>query len=101
MEVSGQIHAPAALPQWKNAWYLLDRRLPRAVLDTVVKRKIPSPRRKSNPRTQNVQPVAQRYTDWTIAALLVLVISKSTRTDPSSFVKDSDHNAEISFMWRR
>jgi hypothetical protein len=30
---------------------------PRAVLDTVVKRKIPSPRRKSNPRTPIVQPV--------------------------------------------
>jgi hypothetical protein len=28
---------------------------PRAVLDAVVKRKIPSPRRKSNPRTPIVQ----------------------------------------------
>jgi hypothetical protein len=36
---------------------------PRTVLDAVVKRKIPSPRRKSNPRTPIVQPVAQRYTD--------------------------------------
>jgi hypothetical protein len=36
---------------------------PRAVLDTVVKRKIPSPRRESNTRTLIVQPVAQRYTD--------------------------------------
>jgi hypothetical protein len=34
---------------------------PRAVLDTVVKKKIPSPRRESNPRTPIVQPVAQRY----------------------------------------
>jgi hypothetical protein len=32
---------------------------PRAVLDAVVKRKIPSPRRHSNPRTPIVQPVAQ------------------------------------------
>jgi hypothetical protein len=31
---------------------------PGAVLDVVVKRKIPSPRRKSNPRTPIVQPVA-------------------------------------------
>jgi hypothetical protein len=31
---------------------------PRAALDTVVKRKIPSPRRKSKPRTPIVQPVA-------------------------------------------
>jgi hypothetical protein len=36
---------------------------PRAVLDAVVKRKIPSPRQKSNPKTPIVQPVAQRYTD--------------------------------------
>jgi hypothetical protein len=42
---------------------------PRAVLDAVVKRKIPSPRRESNPRTPIVQPVAQRYTDWAITAL--------------------------------
>jgi hypothetical protein len=37
---------------------------PRPVLDTVVKRKIPSPRRESNPKTPIFQPVAQRYTDW-------------------------------------
>jgi hypothetical protein len=43
---------------------------PRAVLDAVVKRKIPSPRRESNPRIPIVQPVAQRYTDWAITALL-------------------------------
>jgi hypothetical protein len=36
---------------------------PRAVLDVVVKRKIPSPRRKSNPRTPIFHLVAQRYTD--------------------------------------
>jgi hypothetical protein len=42
---------------------------PRAVLDAVVKRKIPSPRRESEPRTPIVQPVAQRYTDWAIRAL--------------------------------
>jgi hypothetical protein len=33
---------------------------PRAVLDAV-KRKIPSPRRESNPRTPIIQPVAQLY----------------------------------------
>jgi hypothetical protein len=36
---------------------------PRAVLDAVVKRKIPNLRRESNPGTPIVQPVAQRYTD--------------------------------------
>jgi hypothetical protein len=36
---------------------------PRAVLDAVVKRKIPSPPpRESKPRTPIVQPVGQRYT---------------------------------------
>jgi hypothetical protein len=41
---------------------------PRAVLDVVAYRKIPSPRRESNPRTPIVQPVAQRYTNWVITA---------------------------------
>jgi hypothetical protein len=36
---------------------------PRAVLDAVVKRKIPSPRRESNLRTPLIQPVAQRCTE--------------------------------------
>jgi hypothetical protein len=36
---------------------------PRAVLDTVMKRKIPNPRRESNPRLPIVQHIAQRYTD--------------------------------------
>jgi hypothetical protein len=51
---------------------------PRAVLDAVVKRKRPSPRRESNPRTPIVQCVAQRYTDRAITALLcILIILKS------------------------
>jgi hypothetical protein len=41
---------------------------PRAVLAAVVKRKIPSPRRESDPSTPIVQPVVQRYTDWAITA---------------------------------
>jgi hypothetical protein len=36
---------------------------PRTVLDAVVKRKFPSPRRESNPRTPIAQTVAQHYTD--------------------------------------
>jgi hypothetical protein len=36
---------------------------PRAVLDTVVKRKIPRPRRESNPRTSIIQPVVVKNTD--------------------------------------
>jgi hypothetical protein len=41
---------------------------PRAVLDAVVKRNIPSPSRESNLRTPIVQPIVQRYTDWAITA---------------------------------
>jgi hypothetical protein len=36
---------------------------PRAGVHAVVKRKIPSPRRETNPRTPIVQPVAQTYND--------------------------------------
>jgi hypothetical protein len=61
MEASGQLNAPAASPprkeppgtHWIGGWVG-----PRAVLDVVVKRKIPSLRRESNPRTPIVQPLA-------------------------------------------
>jgi hypothetical protein len=62
MEVGGQLHALAALPpekeplpgtHWIGGWVG-----PRAVLDAVMKRKIPSPRMESNPRIPIVQPVA-------------------------------------------
>jgi hypothetical protein len=46
---------------------------PRAVLDAVVKGKIPSPRRESNPKTPIAQAVAQRYTDWALTALVSLL----------------------------
>jgi hypothetical protein len=45
----------------------------RAVLDAVVKRKIPSPRRESNPSTPIVQPLAQRCTDWAIYHIVAKV----------------------------
>jgi hypothetical protein len=78
MEVSGQLHAPAALPprerapgtQWIGGWVG-----PRAVLDTVMK-KIPSPRRESNRSTPIVQTVSQRYTDWAVTALICFIIAK-------------------------
>jgi hypothetical protein len=62
MEVNGQLHDPDALPlkerapgtHWIGGWVG-----PRAVMDAVVKRKIPSPRRESNPRTLIVQPVVK------------------------------------------
>jgi hypothetical protein len=39
-------------------------------MEAVVKRKIPSLHREWNPITPIVHPVAQRYTDWAIAALI-------------------------------
>jgi hypothetical protein len=56
---------------------------PRAVLDAVVERKIPSPRRESKPRTLIVQPIAQRYTTelsqlWIYAYFLYVVSSADT-----------------------
>jgi hypothetical protein len=46
----------------------------RTVLDAVGKRRIPSPRQESNPRTPIVQPVGQRFTDWAIAAVTLLLL---------------------------
>jgi hypothetical protein len=65
MEVNGQLHSPTALPPRKRArstHWIGDWVSPGAVLDAVVERKIPSPRRESNTRTPIVQPVIQRYT---------------------------------------
>jgi hypothetical protein len=44
---------------------------PRAVLDPVVKRKIPSPSQELNPRTPIVQPIALHNTDWAITAPVI------------------------------
>jgi hypothetical protein len=49
---------------WTGGWVG-----PRAVPDAMVKRKIPSPHRESNPRTLIVQPIAQLCTDWAVTAL--------------------------------
>jgi hypothetical protein len=60
MEVSDQLHAPAALPPGKEPpprTHLIGGRVgPTAVLDAVVKREIPTPHRESNPRTPIVHP---------------------------------------------
>jgi hypothetical protein len=54
MEVSGQLHASAALLPGKEP----------LVPIMVSKRKIPNPHRESNPDHPIVQPVASHYTDW-------------------------------------
>jgi hypothetical protein len=65
MEVRGQLHALATSPPGKEPWYhwIGGWVSPRAILDAVVKRKIPSPCRELNPRTLIVQLIAQQYTD--------------------------------------
>jgi hypothetical protein len=77
--------------QGKSSWYPLDRRLG-AVLDAVMKRRIPSPRRESNPRT----PIAQSYADWAITALLLsLTLFTSHRSIlfcPSRITHDPPRN---------
>jgi hypothetical protein len=68
MPVSGQPHAPAALPPRKEPYYPLDRRLGGLQSRSGrggEEKNSNLPHRESNPRTPIVQPVAQRYTDWT------------------------------------
>jgi hypothetical protein len=48
---------------------------PRAVLDVVVKGKIPSPCWESNPRTLIIQPIAQHYSDWAVMAHIKMINS--------------------------
>jgi hypothetical protein len=59
---------------------------PRAVLDAVVKRKILSPRRESNPRIPIVQPVAPRYTDRAIIVIIIITTTTTTTTTTTIIV---------------
>jgi hypothetical protein len=63
---------------------------PRALLDAVVKRRIPSPPRESNSRTPIVHPVAQRYTDWAITALYYSQIM---------WYLVRDHRPQVTYGW--
>jgi len=62
MEVNGQLHAPAALPQGKNSWYPLDRRLGRPQIRSghEDEYKTSQPLRGHEP--QIIRLVAERYT---------------------------------------
>jgi hypothetical protein len=53
---------------WVGGWVA-----PRADLDAMVKGKISSPLRESNPRTPIVQPIA--HTDWALNEMMVFAIS--------------------------
>jgi hypothetical protein len=96
MEVSGQLHAPAALPPGKNPWYPFDRRLggPQSRSGRGGEEKISQAHRESNSRTPIVQPLTQRYTDWAITALHYSGMHINNATSLSSlsvfsFFKDS------------
>jgi hypothetical protein len=94
MEVSGQFHAPATLTQerapgthWIGGWVG-----PRAVLDAVVKKKIPSLRRESNPRTPIIQPAAQRV----LLSYHRLKLSQQVEMfQPLNFALSDRHNQPI------
>jgi hypothetical protein len=62
MEVIGQLHAPAALPQGKSPWYPLNRKLcgPESRSGRGSETKNSQPLRGLEPPI--IQPVAQRYT---------------------------------------
>jgi hypothetical protein len=53
---TAELRAPGT--HWIGGWMS-----PRAILDAVLKRKIPNPCQESNPRTPIIQSVAQRCTD--------------------------------------
>jgi hypothetical protein len=59
-------------PKEKSPWFPLDSRLggPQSRSRHGGEEKNSQPHRESNSKTPIVQPVAQRYTDWAIAALL-------------------------------
>jgi hypothetical protein len=81
---------------WIGGWVGL-----RAILDAVVKRKILSPHRQSNPRTPIVQPVAQRCTDWAIAALYLNKLSQYLwqRNERKTLVTVSRPRCEPRTFW--
>jgi hypothetical protein len=71
MEVSGQLHIPAALPHGKSPWYPLDRRVggPQSHFGRGGEEKNSQPPPRIEPSTPIVQPVAQRYSDRAIMAV--------------------------------
>jgi hypothetical protein len=76
MEMSGQLHAPAALPPGKEPRYPLDRTLG-GPQSRSGRRKNSWPYRDSNSDSLVIQPVASRYTNYAIqASRLSLFIGK-------------------------
>jgi hypothetical protein len=77
MEVSGQLHAPAALPAGKEPLVPTgyeDGWASEPFWKRWCRKKFPAPAKESSPNTPIVQPVAQRYTDWAITALKIVPV---------------------------
>jgi hypothetical protein len=67
MEVSDQLHTPAALPPGKSPrWGWVG---PRAGLNAAEKEKLSS----ATIRTPSSQPLARRYTDWAVQSYSVTI----------------------------
>jgi hypothetical protein len=78
MEVSGQFHAPAALPPRKDPQYLLFRRLGGPQSHSG-RRKFQASARNWTLEPPIIHLIAQHYTNWAILALLSVVsISEGT-----------------------
>jgi hypothetical protein len=76
--------------------YALHRRLggPRAVLDAVVKRKTPNPRRKSNPRTPIIQPVASAIPTELSRVLVIEYNSGKAEDSRKNFQENNTHKTD-------
>jgi hypothetical protein len=76
MEVSGQLHAAAPRERTPDTHWIESWVGPRAILGTMVKRKIPSSRRESNPRT----PISSPYPSAIPTELSQLFLGVDGRT---------------------
>jgi hypothetical protein len=72
MEVSGQLHASAALPPGKEPLMTIEQEAawaPEPLWTRFRREKFPAPpHRESNPDHPNVQPEASPHTDWAMPA---------------------------------
>jgi hypothetical protein len=101
MDVTDQLHVPAALPPGKEPLVPIGQKAgwgPRAGLNTASKRKIPSPRRESNPEHPIVQPVANRLTNGAIPPVNIgqdyTGVQKSRKWVFVSFIKSATGRSE-------
>jgi len=97
MEVSGQLHAQAALSPGKRPWYPCIGGWvgPRAGLHTVIKRKKSQPLPELEP--QIIRPVAQRYS----RELSRLLLQKSVTTIFLHLREREREREEVTRSWRK